>query len=368
MHAPPAARVISRLVLVVFAIAIATTLTCTAPVSADPVGFVQTNLTSNIPGLAANFDPNLRNPWGMSFGLNTPFWVSDQMAGVSTLYNALGVPQALIVTIPPSPGAGPTGQVFAGGQGFTMNTGAQASFVFATLDGTIDAWSGGTTAVIQHTTPGAVYTGLAIDGNMLYAADNVNGRIDVFSNTFQPVIPSGSFTAPNVPPGLLPYNIQNIGGKLYVEYGVDGVPGGYIAVFDANGNFLMAINDTHLDEPWGITLAPLTFPGFGGALLVGNFGNGMINAFDPITGAFLGTLMGANGMPIVNEGLWALAFRSPASSFDPNALFFTAGINDENDGLFGEIRVVPEPSTITLIPLGLSAIALALRRARSLRA
>jgi uncharacterized protein (TIGR03118 family) len=340
-------------------------LICTINSSADPIGFVQTNLTSSVPGVASNFDPNLKNPWGMSFGLNTPFWVSDQVTGVSTLYNALGVPQALIVTIPPHPGAGPTGQVFAGGQGFTMNTGGQASFVFATLDGTIDAWNGGTTAVVQQTTPGASYTGLAIAGNLLYAADTAGGKIDVFNNAFQPTTVSGSFVDPNVPAGFTPYNIQTIGDRLYVEYALEDQPGGYIGVFDLQGHLLMHISDMHLDSPWGITLAPLTFPGFGGALLVGNEGNGMINAFNATTGAFLGTLLGVNGQPIVNEGLWALAFRSPSSSFDPNTLFFVAGINDETEGLFGEIRVVPEPSTITLLGLGFSTLAVAWRSRRA---
>ena len=159
-----------------------------------PIGYFQTNLTSDIMGLAANLDPNLKNPWGMSFAPTSPFWVSDQVTNVATLYNAAGVPQSLIVSTPPSPGPGATGQVFAGGLGFTMNTGGQAVFVFATLAGTIDAWNAGASAVTQFTaTDGAVYTGLAQVGSLLYAADTRNGKIDVFNSSFQKTTVSGAF-------------------------------------------------------------------------------------------------------------------------------------------------------------------------------
>lgn len=176
------ARIIKRLMPAAFVI-----LTFPAVSAADPVGYVQTNLASDVPGLAENVDPLLKNPWGMSFGLNSPFWISDQHANVSTLYTALGVPQSLVVGLPPSPGGGPTGQVFAGGQGFTTNTGTQATVIMATLDGTIDAWSGGASAVTQATTPGAVYTGLALAGGLLYAADAAQGQIDVFNSSFQKI-------------------------------------------------------------------------------------------------------------------------------------------------------------------------------------
>ena len=314
--------------------------------------YVQTNLTSDIPGLAANTDANLKNPWGMSFGLMTPFWVSDQVTNVSTLYNASGVPQSLVVATPPIPGGGPTGQVFAGGMGFTMATGTAANFIFATLSGTIDAWNSGTSAQIQFAAPnGAVYTGLALAGNLLYAADTRNNRIDVFNNSFQQTTVGGSFVDPNVTSGFTPYNIQNIGGKLYVEYARRNTPGGFVGVFDTNGNFLQHISDSHLNSPWGITQAPATFGDFGGDLLIGNFGDGTINAFTS-SGLFVGTLSGVSGQPLVNSGLWALNFRAQGSGFDPNALFFTAGINGESDGLFAEIRPVPEPSTLSMLVLG----------------
>src|SRR5689334_11765008 len=188
-------------------------------VSADPLGYWQMNLTSDIQGLAANFDPNLKNPWGMSFSATSPFWVSDQVTGVATLYNAFGVPNALVVTTPPTPGGGPTGQVFAGGQGFNLKPGTgtgTATFIFATLDGTIDAWNGGTSATVQNSsTTGGVYTGLAIAGSNLYAADTVGNKIDVYNSSFDHTTVSGNFVDPNVPAGFTPYNIQNINGKLY---------------------------------------------------------------------------------------------------------------------------------------------------------
>lgn len=338
--------------------------------SADPLGFVQTNLTSSVNGMAANFDPNLKNPWGMSFSATSPFWVSDQATGVATLYSAAGVPNALVVTIPAGPPGpnGPTGTVFVGGQGFINGaTGAAASFAFASLQGTISAWNAGTTAATQFTaTDGAVYTGLAVNGTKLYAADSSNGKIDVFSQTFQMQSSSG-FVDPDVPSGFTPYNIQTIDGKLYVEYFARGLPGGYIGVFDASGNLLQHISDSHLNSPWGVTLAPGGFGDFGNALLVGNFGDGTINAFNPTSGAFLGTLSDAGGNPIVNDGLWALGFRAPGGTFDPNALYFNAGINGETDGLFGTLTAaasVPEPATLSLLAIGVAASAFGRSRRR----
>ena len=318
------------------------------PAAGASIGYVQTNLTSDINGIAANFDPNLKNPWGVSFSNTSPFWVSDQATDVSTLYNAAGAPLALVVSTPPSPGPGPTGQVFVGGMGFTLANGTgSAIFVFSTLAGTIDAWNGGTSAITQFAaTDGAIYTGLALAGNNLYAADTRNGRIDVFDNTFHPTTVTGNFVDPSVPAGFTPYNIQNINGNLYVEYAKFMAPGGYVGVFNANGVFQMHISDPHLNAPWGVALAPASFGKFGGDLLVGNFGDGTINAFDPGTGTYLGTVSDAKGNPLVNSGLWALDFRSATSGFDPNTLFFTAGINNQADGIFGTIQAIPETATV----------------------
>jgi uncharacterized protein (TIGR03118 family) len=225
---------------------------------------------------------------------------------------------------------------------------------------------------------GAAFTGLAnasnSSGDFLYAADFANGRIDVFNGNFAPTTLAGHFTDPNLPAGYSPYNIQTVGGKLYVEYdGVDPVAHrptttantGVVDVFDTNGNFLQRlVTNAHLDSPWGITQAPGTFGSFGGDILVGNFGDGTISAFDPTSGAFLGTLSNSSGNPIVNSGLWVLDFRAPGSGFDSNALFFTAGINTQADGLFGEITPAPEPSTLVLLGLGLGSVGLLDRKTR----
>src|SRR5262249_15918791 len=181
---------------------------------------------------------------------------------------------------------------------------------------------------------------------------------------FQPTTVAGSFTDPNVAAGFTPYNIQTVNGKLYVEYAQRNVPGGFIGVFDLNGNLLQHISDPHLNSPWGITLAPSRFGEFGGDLLVGNFGDGRINAFNPSTGAFLGTLSDAGGNPIVNSGLWSLQFRDPVSTFDAASLFFTAGIHGEADGLFGKISIMPEPATFGLTATGVFVVGLYRRLAR----
>jgi uncharacterized protein (TIGR03118 family) len=161
-----------------------------------------------------------------------------------------------------------------------------------------------------------------------------------------------------VPAGFTPYNVQTIDGKIYVTYSQRFMPGGFVGVFDADGNLLQHISDPHFTNPWGLTIAPAGFGDFGNALLVGNFGDGMINAFNPTTGMFLGTLSNSAGQPLVNSGLWAIGFRAPGGTFDPNALYFNAGINNETEGLFGTITAatsVPEPATLSLVALGLAA-------------
>ena len=345
---------------------------------ADSV-YQQTNLTSDVPGLAKNLDPNLQNPWGISFSNTSPFWVSDQRTGVATLYNGAGVPQPatpLIVTIPPASGTGdgsPTGTVNNGTTDFKLTPAANSAavFMFATLNGNISGWNPAvnpTNAVNEVTTAGAVYTGLALANNgvqnQLYAVDNAAGAghstINVFGPTFAPATSAG-FVDPTLPAGFVPYNVQLINGKLFVTYEGPG-SAGLINVFDTSGNLLQHFSaDIHLSDPWGLALAPSTFGQFGGDLLVGNKGNGEINAFDPTTGAFLGTLLNSSGQPIDNPGLWGLAFRSASSGFDPNTLFFTAGIGLEGGniythGLFGAITLVPEPSSAILLGIGMILI------------
>jgi uncharacterized protein (TIGR03118 family) len=345
-----------------------------APASLHADSFTQTNLVSDVPGLAANTDPNLKNPWGVSFSATSPFWTADQGTGLSTLYNAAGVPQALVVTIPGgAPPSGPTGTVFGNVAGSFLVNGNPATFIFDTLNGTLAGWNGGTTAVPMAATPGAIYTGLAEasngTGNFLYAANSApGGHVNVFNSAWQPTTLSGNFTDPNLPAGLVPFNVQNIGGNLFVTYASLGpggtpMPGGVVSEFDANGNFLKRIaTGGSLFAPWGVVVAPGGFGSFSNDLLIGNFGNGEILAYDATTDLFLGTLNGPNGQPLVNDFLWALETRANVSGFDPNAVYFSAGINGQADGLFGKIDVTPEPATIFGTATGL--LALAFTRAR----
>jgi len=359
-----------------FAYVPALTLTLVLCNQASGSSYTQTNLVSDTAGVAAVTDPNLKDPWGVSFSATSPIWVSDRYTGVSTLYNGVGTPTALVVTVPPgTPSTGPTGQVFAGGTNFRLN-GSPVNFIFDTLGGTIDAWNGGAAATIVATTTGANYTGLALANNTLYAANfTANGGIKVFDSNFAATTVPGNFVDSNLPSGYSPFNVQLLNGKLYVEYAkvTAGVPvalpggGGYTDVFDTNGNLLQRlVSNGALDAPWGVTLAPAGFGSFGGDVLIGNFGDGRINAFDPTSGAFLGVLTDSSGKPIVNDGLWAIAFDLPngaPGSLNPNELFFTAGPNQGNDGLFGAITATPEPTACTLVALGVLGLAgLKLRR------
>lgn len=339
--------------------------------------YVQTNLTSDIPGMAAQQDPLLINPWGVSFSPTSAFWLSDEGTGFSTLYNGQGIaePQGttpptspLQVTIPTSPGGTathgePTGTVFNSSHtGFNVSEAvngvqktASSIFLFDTIDGTISGWSprvDPTHAIEEVNMPGSVFTGLAIGtdsaGNtLLYAADHAKGTIDVFDQNFNLVssLP-GSFSDPNLPAGAKPFNVQNIAGDLYVEYTVPsgGQVHGAVDVFTTDG---VPVNPAQpltvggpLNAPWGVTLAPAGFGQFSNDLLVGNFGNGQINAFDPKSGAFLGNLTLPNGQPFDEDHLWTLTFGNGTSG-SANSLYFTAGINDEKDGLFGSLQAVP---------------------------
>jgi len=334
--------------------------------------FTQTNLVSDVPGLAAHTDPNLINPWGMSFSGTSPFWVSDQATGLATLYDGAGNVNSLVVAIPGGGvPTGPTGQVFNGGTSFLLN-GNPARFIFSNLNGTISAWNGGSAATQVAMTPGAIYTGLAIAGNNLYAANNSQGRVDVFNSSFMPATLTGNFTDPNLPAGFTPYNVQTIGNTIYVTFahilpGGIPQPGGYVDAFNTDGTFIQRIaSGGPLFAPWGITLAPSGFGSFGGDLLVGNFGAGTIDVFST-SGTFLGALLGPDGLPIVNGGLWALDFRTGGPNVNTGALYITAGINNEHDGLFAEILPTPEPSSLILLTSGLLAAAGNQLRRRRLR-
>jgi uncharacterized protein (TIGR03118 family) len=295
------------------------------------------------------------------------------------------VKTALTVTIP---GGRPTGQVFNGSSDFVVTSGTfsgPARFIFASDTGHITGWNAAVpppvpsrNAHLKATTPGAVYTGLAIgndgSGNLLYAADFHGGEIDVFDRTYTPTILAGSFVDPLIPGDYAPFNIQNAGGKLYVTYARPQLKGealargghGFVSVFDQDGNFLnRLISDDHLNSPWGVALAPTDFGEFSGALIVGNSGNGHINAFDSATGAFLGRLRDDAGEPIQIDGLFGLEFGNGTVSGDRNALYFAAAPDDGQHGLFGSLRVapgvalsaaVPEPSGLAVFGVALACL------------
>ena len=330
--------------------------------------YVQHNLVSDISGVADVTDPNLVNPWGVSESTTSPFWLSDEGTGKSTLYNGAGAITALVVTIPPgaknSSAVGtPTGQVQNSSNGFILANGTKASFIFATEDGTISAWNGGTTAAIMadNSAAGASYTGLALNaaGPTLYAANFASGKIDVFNGSFAPTTTSGGFTDPNIPSGYAPYNVWNLNGKLYVTYAKQGPSGsatgpsagvvagagnGFVDIFDFNGNLLQrAASNGPLNAPWGVAIAPAVWGAFGGDLLVGNFGDGKINAFDS-KGNALGALQDSTGKPLALQGLWAILFGNGKSGGDQNTLYFATLIGNPNNasdtkphGLLGAI-------------------------------
>ena len=360
-------------------VVVAATLALVAGVVTKPAAaaYMQTNLVSNIPSLALTTDPNLQNPWGIASSATSPFWISNNGTGTATLYNSLGQPfpiaSPLVVTIPPASGSTPTGQVANSGSNFELNSGQPARFIFATEGGTIAGWNPAASATgaiikVDNSASGAAYKGLAIGSNatgeFLFAANFASGRIDVFNSAFAQTTLAGSFTDPNLPAGYAPFNIQNLDGTLFVTYAVRGANGddvsgpgnGIVDAFDTNGNLLRRVaSGGALDSPWGLALAPSGFGEFGGALLVGNFGDGLINAFNPATGALLGTLLDATNSPIVNDGLWGLRFGNGGNGGSLNTLYFTAGLNDEADGLFGSLSVVPEPAPLALLLAGVFA-------------
>jgi uncharacterized protein (TIGR03118 family) len=346
-------------------------------------GYIQTNLVSDIPGLALITDPALKNPWGISHSAISPFWISDQRTNVTTLYRVTGAtnvqlnPGLQVVAIPTTGSGpqGPTGQVFNTGGNFVVGT-QPARFIFANLNGTISAWNppAGTAAVIQATTPGAVYTGLAISSaaDRLYAANVAGGGIDVFDSSFAPISLPGAFQNPF--PGLVPFNVQQFDGKIYVTYAVPGLANmqaapegsGAIAVFDENGGLLQKlVEGSKLASPWGLALAPASFGQLAGDLLVGNFSFAAseINAFDPLSGKLEATIPIDPGPGNTAGGLWGLIFGNGGNGGKQNVLYIANGINGETNGLFAAISV-PEPSSLLLLVAGLSLLSAGCRIVR----
>lgn len=334
--------------------------------------FTVHNLVSDLSGLADQTDPNLVNPWGISLSPSGPFWVSNNHSGTTTLYNSLGQPFTVAsinsarVPAPPSGGAlsAPTGQAFNSTRDFVLPDGQPSLFLFATEDGTISGWNTAgdvTTAVlaVDNSGTGAVYKGLALGGNasghLLYAANFNSGKIDVFDAAFNPTSVAGGFTDPNLPAGFAPFNIQRLGNRLFVTYArqdaanhddVAGPGNGYVDVFDMDGNLKKRlVSQGPLNSPWGLAIAPAFFGDYSGTLLVGNFGDGWINAFDLTTGEFIGTLQDSTNAPIAIPGLWALQAGNGKNGGDSQTIYFTAGFpgggNLEDHGLFGAIAVAP---------------------------
>lgn len=308
-----------------------------------------TKLVSNLPKGSKHQDTQLQNAWGLSYGPGLPFWVSDEYSGLSTLYDGTGVKQSLVVTIPTATGSGvgsPTGMVYNGSVEFKLMTWT-SQFIFATLDGTISGWShffpSASLIGVNNSGSGASYVGLAITtrttGNLLYAADFNNNKIDVYDGKFKFVT---SFTDHNIPAGFTVGNVQDINGQLYVAYvDINGGAGGFVDIFGEDGTFVKTlISGAPLNQPWGFAMAPSNFGPLSNTLLVSNNTNtGTINAFDPATGAFIGTVKNKAGKPIKINQLWAIEFGggTPANG-NTNQLFYTAGPKNGVNGIFGVIQ------------------------------
>jgi len=321
-------------------------------------------------------DPKLVNPWGVSFSGTSPFWISDNGSGFSTLYRVnplTDVPTKVALEVK-IPGAGnTTGQAFnqQGAGAFNGDT-----FLFVSEDGTVSGWRGalGTTAeTLAVASPANNYKGsaYALQGghSYLFAANFRSGAVDVFKGDAGAPDLAGKFADPGLPSGYAPFNVRNLGGKLYVTYAkqdstgtedVAGAGNGFVSVFDLQGNFIGRVGSQGaLNSPWGLELAPASFGAFAGDLLVGNFGDGTINVFDPAGGGFLGQLSGENGAPLVIDGLWAITTGNNGGAGSSGKLYFTAGPDDEAHGLFGLVKLVPDSgSAAFLLLLSLAGLAI----------
>ena len=326
------------------------------PGSASTSRYTQVNLVSDVPGMASITDPNLVNAWGLTQSPTSPIWVSDNGTGLSTLYRS--TPPAIAPVVVTVEGGAPTGTVFNSTVGFVVSVGAvsgAARFMFAGENGDITAWNPavtGTMAVRVAHTAGAVYKGLALVADptapRLLAANFHANRIDVFDSAFMPVRDRHAFGSIGIPHGYAPFNVAVLGNKVFVSYArqdadrrddVAGAGHGFINVFDTHGRFLKhLVRRGVLDSPWGMAIAPAGFGSLSGTLLVGNFGNGRIHAFDPHSGRLLATLRGPGGAPITIDGLWGLLPGNGASAATSD-VWFSAGPNGEAHGLLGVLHL-----------------------------
>jgi uncharacterized protein (TIGR03118 family) len=326
---------------------------------------LQTNLVSDVPGLAAVTHLPLVNPWGLARSATSPWWASDNGAGVSTLYNGAGTPLGLVVTVPVgtggTPPSTPTGTVFNGSTDFTVGPNQPARFIFVAEDGTISGWNpaaNGTNAILKVDHSGsAVYKGVTLGqrngANFLYAANFAAGTVEVYDKDYNPVnLGAGAFWDRRLPRGFAPFNVQNLNGMIVVAFAkqddqkhdeVAGAGLGFVDAFNTDGVLLMRLEHGRwLNAPWGLAWAPASFGKFSNMLLVGNFGSGRIAAFDPHNGHFVGIVRAKHELPLQIDGLWALSFGNDASAGPSTTLYFTAGIDDEAHGLFGTITPLPD--------------------------
>jgi uncharacterized protein (TIGR03118 family) len=353
------------------------------------MGFTDTALVSNsntVVGTALTIDANLQNPWGIAFAPGSPFWISDNNNNLSTLYTGIGTNETQGVTGSPNVGvaipasaagvaANPTGQVYNGNGGFMITTSMgqeSALFIFDGEGGTIAAWAkdSGATAVtayddgVANAGNHAVYKGLAIGtvggATFLYATDLHNNKVDVFDTNFsKPAAMQGKFVDPNIPAGFAPFGIAALNGNLYVTFAkqdsamhdeIAGAGLGYVDIFDFSGNLISQFASAGpLNAPWGLALAPAGFGSLQGDVLIGNFGDGMINIFSPNGTALAnaeGPLMSSAGQPFVFPGLWSLVFGNGDSDKPVTTLFYTAGFADQTDGVFGGITVTSSPTPV----------------------
>jgi uncharacterized protein (TIGR03118 family) len=359
--------------------------------SAHAITFDVINLASDGSVPAAHTDPNLVNPWGVSYAPTGPFWISDNATGFTSLKNGNG--GVAFPTLPqvafPAAAANPTGQVFNSGlaHGAFASNGVTPLFLFDGEDGHITTWAlanGGTTQIGYTSPNAAVFKGLAIantgaDTN-LYAADFHNDVVDLFTNTLSGA--PTTFTDTTVMRGFAPFNAQVLGGKLYVTFAmqdaiahddVSGAGNGYVDVFNLDGTLdhrIAAFGDPNLNSPWGLALAPSNWGVFAGKLLVGNFGDGTVSVYDQTLNTFLGKLDGRDGNPLVLKDLWALTPGNGHAAGLTSDIYFTAGLTDEAGGLFGRISVAPEPNAWLLLiaGFGLAGAALRTRATRPARA
>ena len=346
------------------------------------VPFTATGLVTDNQALnpAQLTDPGLKNAWGMAYAPNGPFWVSSNGAGTSPLYSVDPATQAtaklqLTVSIP---GGGVTGQVFNSTASFNGNR-----FLFVSENGSVSGWRPalGTTGLINAETiaPAStdnIYKGAAIGSvagqDYLYAANFKAGTVDVYKGTTSAPALTGSFTDPSLPAGYAPFNVQNLNGSLYVTYALqdadkeDEVAGlglGFVDRYNLNGDFAERVaSGGTLNAPWAVATAPSSFGPMAGDLLVGNFGDGHINIYDPNTHAFLGQVLDASNKSLAVDGLWALSAGNDTLAGSSSLLYFTAGPNEEAHGLFGVLTPVPEPSTYAMMLVGRGVLGLLIRR------